>query len=71
MAPKNYEGETMTSSTGVQEKDVVLEYRNWEHGQPGNSQFAHVDCLLLLSRAEKRDHPLREKNSKHSHKSMR
>ena len=36
-------------------KDVLVEYRRFR--APSGPEFAHLDCLLHLSRMEDREHP--------------
>ena len=44
-------------TASFQDKEIILEYRSWEFDKPSDPRFAHVDCLLYLSKIEKRDHP--------------
>jgi len=40
------------------EKEVIVQYFIWEgNGKTLDPRLGHVDCILYLSKDEKRDHP--------------
>jgi len=39
------------------EGDMIVEYRKWSGGDGSDIYLGHLDCVLQLSVAERRNHP--------------